>query len=169
MSRFYIAGPMTGIPEMNFPAFHAVADQLRAMGHIVINPAEINPDKSMAWDECMRTDIAALVTCDAVHLLPGWENSKGATLELHIAERLGLKVTGKADKHSHYRKDVSHLNVLDVYRVLDLYQVTHPAIQHAIKKLLAAGGRGAKNDEQDVREAIDSLNRWLEMRAEDAQ
>lgn len=73
-----------------------------------------------------------------------------------------------SEKHSHYKKDVSHLKTLDVYRVLDLFEVTHPALQHALKKVLVAGGRGAKNDEQDVREAIDSLNRWLQMRAEDA-
>lgn len=73
------------------------------------------------------------------------------------------------DKHTHYRKDISHLKALDVYRILQMFEVTHPALQHALKKVLCAGGRGAKNDEQDVREAIDSLNRWLEMRAEDAQ
>ena len=70
-------------------------------------------------------------------------------------------------KHGHYKKDVSHLKTLDVYRLIDLFEVTHPALQHALKKVLVAGGRGAKNDEQDVREAIDSLNRWLQMRAED--
>jgi hypothetical protein len=88
--RIYIAGPMTGLPELNFPAFAAEAARLRAMGHTVLNPAEINPDKHMTWQECMRTDIAALVTCDAIQLLPGWMASKGATLEHHIAERLGL-------------------------------------------------------------------------------
>ena len=88
--RIYIAGPMTGLPELNFPAFHAEAARLRAIGHTVLNPAEINPDQHMTWQECMRTDIAALVTCDAIQLLPGWMASKGATLEHHIAERLGL-------------------------------------------------------------------------------
>lgn len=70
-------------------------------------------------------------------------------------------------KHSHYKKDVSHLQMVDVYRVLKLFEVTDPAIQHAIKKLLVAGGRGAKEIEQDYREAGDSINRALQMIAED--
>lgn len=90
--KIYIAGPMTGLPELNFPAFHAEATRLRKLGYEVINPAEINPDKHTTWLECMRTNIAALVFCDAIQLLPGWQNSKGATLEHHIAERLGLQI-----------------------------------------------------------------------------
>ena len=69
--------------------------------------------------------------------------------------------------HNHYFKDVSHLQTVDVYRVLELFDVTDPCLQHAIKKLLCAGGRGAKNDVKDVCEAIDSLNRWQAMRVED--
>lgn len=70
-------------------------------------------------------------------------------------------------KHSHYKKDVKHLDTLDVYRVLDLWCVTNPAIQHAVKKLLNAGQRGAKDYERDLREAVDSINRALQMIAED--
>lgn len=92
--KIYLAGPMTGLPDLNFPAFHAAAHQLRACGHTVINPAEINPDHTMSWEACMRKDIAALVTCDSIYLLPGWQESKGATLEHHIAERLGLAIRG---------------------------------------------------------------------------
>lgn len=69
--------------------------------------------------------------------------------------------------HHHYYKDVSHLNTVDVYRVLQLFDVTDPCLQHAIKKLLCAGGRGAKDAEKDVNEAIDSCARYLDMRAED--
>ena len=69
--------------------------------------------------------------------------------------------------HGHYFKDVSHLCTVDVYRVLSLFNVADPCLQHAIKKLLCAGGRGAKNDVKDVQEAIDSLTRWQQMRAED--
>lgn len=71
--------------------------------------------------------------------------------------------------HSHYFKDVQHLETLDVYRVLKLLNVADPCIQHAVKKLLVAGGRGAGKDiTQDIEEAIDSLDRWLEMANEDA-
>ncbi len=70
-------------------------------------------------------------------------------------------------KHAHYMKDVRHLEVVDVYRVIDLFQVAHPALQHAVKKVLAAGQRGAKDEAKDVQEAIDSLERWKAMRTED--
>lgn len=71
------------------------------------------------------------------------------------------------EKFSHYVKDVSCLKKIDVYRVLELFEVTSPAIQHAVKKLLAAGKRGTKDADRDVQEAIQSLQRWQEMREED--
>ena len=69
--------------------------------------------------------------------------------------------------HDHYFKDVANLRRLDVYRVLRLFDVTDPCIQHAVKKLLVAGGRGSKDVEKDIQEAMDSLARWQEMRKED--
>lgn len=71
-------------------------------------------------------------------------------------------------KHSHYFKDVSRLKKIDVYRVIDLWEVKDPCIQHALKKLLVAGKRGAKDEAKDIQEAIDSLERWKAMREEDA-
>ena len=71
-------------------------------------------------------------------------------------------------KHAHYHKSVAHLSSVDVYRVLGLFGVTDQALGHAIKKLLVAGNRGVKNIDKDVQEAIDTLQRWQEMRAEDA-
>ena len=74
------------------------------------------------------------------------------------------------EKHSHYYKNVRHLSDIDAYRVLERFGVTDPAIQHAVKKLLVAGGRGAGKDQlQDVQEAIHSLERFQEMRNEDAR
>ena len=70
-------------------------------------------------------------------------------------------------KHSHYFKDVSHLKLIDVYRVIDLWEVKDPCIQHALKKLLVAGKRGAKDEAKDIQEAIDTLERWKAMREED--
>lgn len=69
--------------------------------------------------------------------------------------------------HDHYLKNVSHLDTIDVYRVLDLYGVTQPALQHAIKKLLCAGKRGAKDYRRDLCEAMDSIDRALQMADED--
>ena len=104
--RVYIAGAMSGLPNLNFPAFHREAARLRAEGFDVVNPAEINggadelvamtgmDDLQLAahWRACMRNDIAQLVTCDAIVMLPGWERSRGATLEHHIAKALGIAV-----------------------------------------------------------------------------
>lgn len=66
-------------------------------------------------------------------------------------------------KHSHYFKDVSKLNTVDVYRVLSLFEVSDPCIQHAVKKLLCGGIRGVKSLDKDVQEAIDSLLRYQEI------
>ena len=91
MKRIYISGPMTGLPEFNFPAFHSAAATLRACGFEVVNPAELN-DQHKAYNDCLRADIKALCDCDVIALLPGWEGSNGAHLELHIAHRIGLEV-----------------------------------------------------------------------------
>jgi hypothetical protein len=70
-------------------------------------------------------------------------------------------------KHSHYFKACPFESV-DVYRVLTLFNVTDPCLQHAVKKLLVAGGRGAgKSINKDIQEAIDTLERWQAMRAEE--
>jgi hypothetical protein len=90
--RIYLSGPMSNLPELNFPAFHAAAVSLRASGYEVINPAEITTDPDANWEDCLRLDIAQLVTCVGIALLPGWENSRGAKLEKHIAEALGMRL-----------------------------------------------------------------------------
>ncbi len=93
MKRIYISGAMSGVPEHNFPAFNAEAARLRALGYEVVNPAEVNPDVTLSWHECLRQDIKLLCDCDTLALLPGWEHSQGAHLELHIAHRLGMTIT----------------------------------------------------------------------------
>lgn len=70
---------------------------------------------------------------------------------------------------SHYFRDVRQLDGIDVYRVLKLFEVTDPALQHAIKKLLVPGGRGAKDRRKDLEEAVVSIQRALEMMDEDAR
>lgn len=95
--RVYLSGPMTGRPDLNFPAFHREAARLRAMGYHVVNPAEITKDQSAGWHECMRRDLAALLDCDAIALLDGWQGSAGAHLEMHVAHRVGMEIVIAAE------------------------------------------------------------------------
>jgi nucleoside 2-deoxyribosyltransferase len=90
--KIYLAGPMTGHKDLNFPAFNAAANVLRELGYRVINPAELNKDPTTPWAECMKLDIKYLVDCDMLVLMEGWETSRGASLEHHIAMSLGLQV-----------------------------------------------------------------------------
>ncbi len=101
MKSIYIAGPMRGYPLYNFPAFDAAALQLRKDGWFVYNPAEL--DRVIGVHEytdplpkdfirgAMTRDCTAICKCDAIALLPGWELSSGAAVELTLARFLGLE------------------------------------------------------------------------------
>lgn len=84
-----LVGPMTGLPDYNYPAFHAAADRLRAVGFAVVSPA-VHDDWSQPWDFYLRHSLRGLLDCDAVATLPGWQQSRGATLELTVADVLGM-------------------------------------------------------------------------------
>lgn len=90
--RVYIAGPMTGLPEFNFPAFNAMAATMRAEGWRVENPAEHGIVDGAEWADYLRYDIGLLATCEAVMLLPGWSKSRGACLEVSIARQLDMPI-----------------------------------------------------------------------------
>lgn len=92
MKRIYLSGPMTGRPDFNRSAFNVAARELRSIGHTVINPAELNTADDGTWQACMRVCLKALPDADMIALLPGWESSNGAHLELHIAHRIGIEV-----------------------------------------------------------------------------
>ncbi len=90
--RIYVAGPMTGLPESNYPAFNAAAAILREQGFDVVNPAENNLPADSTWQDYMRVALRQEVACDVVFLLPGWKRSRGARIEHHVARGLGLEV-----------------------------------------------------------------------------
>ncbi len=94
-SRIYISGPMTGQPDLNFPAFHAAAERFRKAGWDVANPAEnFGGRTDLPREAYLRADVTMLAGCDAIALLPGWQESHGATLEYLLAGELGLEVFG---------------------------------------------------------------------------
>jgi hypothetical protein len=110
----YLAGPMRGRPNFNFPAFHAAAAKLREEGYEVFNPAERDKERmgvdmsarsrtgSEAYAarkygfklrEALLEDLAYICTyAEVLAVLPGWENSKGVAAELATAKALGLRI-----------------------------------------------------------------------------
>lgn len=110
--KVYIAGPMRGYKDFNFPAFDAAADLLHAMGHTVFNPAardreahgeDVNKSEMGDLDDVVGTGFSlrdALHAdtswicreADAVYMLMGWSDSKGANAERSLAIALGLTI-----------------------------------------------------------------------------
>jgi len=106
--RLYIAGPMTGFDDFNFPAFFTAAEKLQALGYETENPAD-NDGPTLetslpvalsragngsfeSWASYLKRDLPRVAKCDGVCVLPGWQQSRGATLEVDVAERLGMPV-----------------------------------------------------------------------------
>ena len=91
MKRIYISGPITGMPDLNKRAFCDAEGELCAAGFVAVNPVYNGLPDSAAWHEHMRADIKMLMDCDGIAMLDGWWLSKGARLEKHLAERLGMR------------------------------------------------------------------------------
>jgi hypothetical protein len=89
--RIYISGPMTGYAQLNFPAFTEAAERLRSMGHNVISPHEVI-QTIPTWEACMKEDIKQMMQADKVAVLNGWKESKGARIEVWLAEQLGMEI-----------------------------------------------------------------------------
>lgn len=95
--RVYVSGAMTGLPGNNFPAFHAAARRLRQQGYRVHNPATKGELEGWTWADYMRYDLKKLVECEAILLLDGWWQSRGANLEYTVAQQLGMTVLFERD------------------------------------------------------------------------
>lgn len=89
----YLSGPMTGYPGYNYQAFHEAARKLREEGVFVFNPADTNGSLPNGERETfLRHDVATVLQADVVIVLPGWTASRGARLEVLIAQELGIPV-----------------------------------------------------------------------------
>ena len=102
MSKIYLAGPMSGIEDYNFPAFFAYAEALTDGGWEVFNPAQNDLDnwgdmdgvkKNANYRECLYQDLSWITQeADAIAMMPGWENSKGARAEWATAVAIGIQI-----------------------------------------------------------------------------
>lgn len=111
--RVYLAGPMRGLPDFNYPAFHKAAAELRAIGFDVFNPAEaFDGDQSLPASTYLRLDFDELVNkSQKVFVLPGWQSSAGARVEVQIALSIGLPVHLWEDGKGRGKIDVTDLPV----------------------------------------------------------
>jgi hypothetical protein len=112
--KVYLAGPMTGIPQFNFPAFDAAAADLRERGFEVVSPAELDDPETRAaafaspdgapgsgtasdetWGDFLARDVKLIADTgiEAIVVLPDWDKSRGAKLETFVGNALcGLPV-----------------------------------------------------------------------------
>lgn len=104
--KLYVAGPMSGIPQDNIPAFEEAGNWLEDKGFDALLPHTIDPHQhagpcpkgpkgeSQHTAPChLRTDIQEMLSCDGIVLLRGWEASQGARLEMSVASACGLDVS----------------------------------------------------------------------------
>lgn len=99
MKRAYLAGPMRGYPQLNYPAFLDAARKLRAAGWHIWSPVEHNIENGIDDTQYaeLRKALAADLSyicqhADAVIVLPGWQQSLGVNAEVAAARALGLPV-----------------------------------------------------------------------------
>jgi hypothetical protein len=92
MRTAYISGPMTGYVEHNYPTFNHIADTLNLQGWNVYNPAgHFGGDHDRARSEYLRADTQDILRVDTFVLLPDWQTSPGALLEVTLAYNLGVR------------------------------------------------------------------------------
>lgn len=100
--RLYQAGPMTGIPDHNYPEFRRVTEFLRSLGHKVESPVELNeiygivpnPDGSITAEElalCFKRNVESIFWCEGIALMDGWSESSGARVEAQLGIKLNKK------------------------------------------------------------------------------
>lgn len=110
--RLYLGGPMTGKPQFNFPLFDAAERDLIAQGHDVVPPADLHDlevrrhalssktgdmadlPRHLTWGEFLANDVRMIADdgIEAIVLLPGWESSRGARLEVFVGRLCGLPI-----------------------------------------------------------------------------
>lgn len=90
--RVYISGKISGISPVEAKTkFEHAETFLKERGYEVVNPMKNGLSSSAPWKKHMIIDITLLFGCEAIYMLPCWEQSKGAQIERFIAEKTGMQ------------------------------------------------------------------------------
>jgi nucleoside 2-deoxyribosyltransferase len=113
-NKFYIAGPMRGIPHSNAEAFAEASQRLRMAGYEVFSPSEgqTEPATNETFAGAMKALLPELLKCDAVALLPGWAKSEGAKLEVLVAISTGKPVYAYFQHRPQYLEQMPTLKII---------------------------------------------------------
>jgi hypothetical protein len=111
MVKVYISGAMTGIKNLNKPAFKRAEEMLTKKGYEVVNPHELGLE-GKSWEDAMRVDISKMLECEMVAVLPNWKNSLGTQMELLIAEKVGMPILDA--------KTLKPVNVVSILKVVEI-------------------------------------------------
>lgn len=97
--KIYISGKISGtdLTETR-KRFAAVAKAIKRLGYEPVNPSENGLTEHDTWEAHIVKDIATLLQCKAIYMLQGWQDSKGARIEHHIATEIGLPIMYEIEK-----------------------------------------------------------------------
>lgn len=91
--KVYLSGPMTGLPDLNYPMFHSKEKLLDECGYHPVNPAKnFRGETHHPRSKYLKLDLQNLLKCDYIYFLPGFEKSAGALLEAWVARECGIPV-----------------------------------------------------------------------------
>ena len=91
--NIYIAGKITGLSEREALAkFNKADDTITAKGHTVCNPMMLSHCHDRTWNSYMKECLRAMLKCDAVFALSDWEYSRGAAVEVKLAQEVGMPI-----------------------------------------------------------------------------
>lgn len=147
--RFYVSGPMSNIEHHNFPAFYECEQDLESMGYQPLNPARRYADDTWevasadvldtpeTWESCIRRDVVQVLNSEGIVLMPGWQKSRGACLELILSVSIGNSVAvwfpGRElvlidDPSIHYDMAVDTLKRFGTISPVDMYNAKRPVL-----------------------------------------
>lgn len=93
MQKCYIAGKVTGLDEKVYKLHFRKAEiAVSVLGYEPVNPIELPHDHDLSWLSYMREAMIEMLKCDAIYVLPNWEDSRGARIEVNLAKELGIPV-----------------------------------------------------------------------------
>ena len=100
--KIYISGAITGTNDF-MERFAKAERELTYIGYSVVNPAKVNAQlpEDTNYDEYMKMCFCMLDMCDAIYMLNGWEESRGANREYGYAIAKGKEVIFESEGDLH--------------------------------------------------------------------